>query len=67
MWTQITVAEAVTILIAGGKVDDGFIRWGGTIQLRCPAHWRKARRRKELAHKLSHSWNLGDGLWVYRT
>ena len=34
MWTQITVAEAVAILVTGGKVDDGFYQWGGTIKLR---------------------------------
>ena len=66
MWTQITVAEAVAILVTGGKVDDGFYQWGGTIKLRRPASWKKARRRKELARKLTHSWTCGDGLWVYR-
>lgn len=66
MWKQVSVAEAATILLAGGKVDDGFYHWGGTLQLRCPSRWYKARKRKELIRKLSGVWLTGDGWWVYR-
>lgn len=66
MWIQISVDEAVSILLAGGKVDDGFYRWAGSLQLRNPRRWRKARKRHELSRKLSGSWNSGDGWWVYR-
>lgn len=67
MWIQISVTEAVAILLAGGTVDNGFFQWGGTLKLRCPAHWRKSRKRKNLARKLAGEWNKGcDGWWVYR-
>lgn len=66
MWEQISVTEAVNILLAGGKVDEGFHRWGGTMKLHHPEHWRKARKRRELTRKLSGPWNRGDGLWAYR-
>ena len=64
MWTQISVREAVNILVAGGKVDEGFAKWGGTLKLRHPNHWRKARHRKALARRMSHT--LADGWWVYK-
>lgn len=64
MWTQITIDEAVRILLSGGKVNDGFYNWHSSIKLRYPWRWRKARKRKELARKLRGSWAIGDGLWV---
>ena len=66
MWEQISVAEAATILIAGGKVDDGFYKWAGSLELTHPERWRKARKRKALARRLAGAWNTGDGWWVYR-
>lgn len=66
MWMQITAVEAANILLSGGKVDDGFYRWGGTLKLRNPQRWHKARKRKELIRKLSTRWGVGDGWWVYR-
>lgn len=66
MWVQISVTEAADILISGGKVDDGFYRWGGTLKLRHPEHWRKSRKRKALKRKLAGRWNCGDGWWVHR-
>lgn len=67
MWRQVSISEAVSILLAGGLVHDGFYRWSGAIQLACPHRWRaKARKRKELARKLRLGrWNTGDGWWVY--
>ena len=66
MWVQIPVTEAADILISGGKVDDGFYRWGGTLKLSHPERWRKARKRKELIRKLSTRWGVGDGWWIRR-
>ena len=66
MWTCVSISEAVNTLIAGGRVDDGFYSWGGSIKLRQPARWRKARRRKQLARLLSRR-HVGDGWWVYKT
>lgn len=66
MWKQITAEEAAKILLAGGKVDNGFYQWGGTIQLRDPQRWRKARKHKSLIRKLKGVWNHGcDGWWIY--
>lgn len=65
MWKQITEDEAVEILVMGGKVDNGFDLWGGTLQLMHPAHYRKARKRKELKRDMKR-YNTGrDGWWVY--
>ena len=33
MWIQISAKEAVNILVAGGKVDEGFYRWAGGMKL----------------------------------
>lgn len=65
MWKQISAREAAAILLAGGKVDDGLCKWGGTLQLVNPHRWRKARRRKELTRKLKNRWGVGDGWWKY--
>jgi len=65
MWRQISISEAAAILIAGGKVDNGFYQWAGTIKLRHPEHWRKARKRKELIRTLANKWVHGDGWWIY--
>ena len=67
MWVQISAEEACRILLTGGKTDAGFYRWGGTLTLRCPAQWRKARKRKSLLRKLKGKWYSDcDGWWVYR-
>lgn len=66
MWEQISISEAARILLAGGKVDDGFYKWGGTLQLTHPEQWRKSRKRKALTRRLAGRWNHGDGWWVYR-
>lgn len=65
MWVQITVSEAVKILVSGGKVDDGFYHWGGSLKLRNPASWRKSRRHHQLERKLRRI-GVGDGWWYYK-
>ena len=65
MWKQVSISEAASILLAGGHVDAGFYQWAGTLELRYPWRWRKARKRRELERKLAGRWNQGDGWWVY--
>ena len=64
MWIQISARDAAKILVAGGKVDEGFYRWVGSIKLIHPNHWRKARNRKALTRRMTHT--PADGWWVYR-
>lgn len=64
MWIQISAKEAANILVAGGKVDEGFYRWAGGMKLVHPNYWRKARNRKALARRMAHT--QADGWWVYR-
>lgn len=65
MWKQISYEQAASILAAGGRIDDGFYSWAGSLELVYPWRWRKARKLKQLQRKLRRTLVSPDGWWYY--
>jgi len=65
MWKQISLEEAIAVLVAGQSVNIGFYNWGGTLRLNRPQHWAKARKLRKLTRSLQREGRGADGWWIY--